>query len=498
MQAQVQRSKILIVGSGFGGLGMAIRLKQQGIHDFKIIERAAEVGGTWRDNTYPGVACDVPSHLYSFSFIKNPHWSRIFPEGAEIQRYLIQCCDQEQIRQHIDFNITLEKASWNAEQRFWEIETSQGHYQSEFLITATGHLADEYLPDIQNLKQFDGQVMHSARWNHQVDLTEKNVVVVGSGASAIQLVPEVAKKAKSLTVLQRSAPYILPRADRPYSETEKQLFMKDPESMDALRHSLFWDNEFNFAQRRNLKSHIQRVKKNCLHFLNHQIDDSELQRKLTPHYEPGCKRVLLSNTYYPTFLQPHVTLEDSALLEVTKDSVISRSGQKFPVDVIIFATGFEAARPPYAAKIVGKKGLSLEQQWSSGMQGYQSTTVHNFPNLFILNGPNTGSGHNSALYFLEVQFDLILDALQFFKQQQIEVFEADQVAEDVYMNQLQQLSQGSVWLSEGCKSWYLDPVSRKLTLIWPDYAHSFRDKNRKLIKSGYHFKYIENTPQNAV
>ena len=397
MQAQIQRSKILIVGSGFGGLGMAIRLKQRGIHDFKIIERAAEVGGTWRDNTYLGVACDVPSHLYSFSFIKNPDWSRVFPQVAEIQRYIIQCCDQENIRPHIDFHTQLEKASWNAKERIWDVQTSKGLYQTEFLITATGHLADEHLPKILGLEEFQGQVMHSARWNHDINLENQRVVVVGSGASAIQLVPEITKTAKSLTILQRSAPYILPRPDRPYSETEKQLFRKDPDSMSALRHSLFWGNEYNFAQRRNFKSHIERVKKNCLQFLKHQILNSELQRKLTPNYEPGCKRVLLSNDYYPIFLESHVTLEDSALAQVTKDGVISQAGHEFPADIIVFATGFEAARPPYAAKVVGKHGLSLEQQWSSGMQGYQSTTVHNFPNLFILNGPNTGSGHNSAL-----------------------------------------------------------------------------------------------------
>lgn len=495
MQAQVQRSKLLIVGSGFGGLGMAIRLKQQGIHDFRIIERAAEVGGTWRDNTYPGVACDVPSHLYSFSFIKNPNWSRVFPQGAEIQRYMIQCCDQQQIRPHIDFNTSLEKARWNAVQKRWEIETSQGLYEAQFLITATGHLADEHLPQIPGLAEFQGEVMHSARWNHQVNLADQRVVVVGSGASAIQLVPEIAKTAKSLTVLQRSAPYILPRPDRAYSTIEKQLFSKDPDSMQALRHSLFWINEFTFAQRRNVKSQIERVKKNCLQFLKHQISDVELQTKLTPHYEPGCKRLLLSNDYYPTFLKSHVTLENSALAEVTSTGVISQSGQHYPADIIIFATGFEATRPPYAAKVIGKQGLSLEQQWSTGMQGYQSTTVHNFPNLFILNGPNTGSGHNSALYFLEVQFDLVLDALQFFEQAHIQVFEADQVAEHNYMEQVQQLSQGSVWLSESCSSWYLDPVSRKLTLVWPDYAHSFRNRNQYFIQSGYHYQYVENIQQ---
>lgn len=490
MHTQIKQTKILIVGSGFAGLGMAIRLKRQGIDDFIIIERASEVGGTWRDNIYPGVACDVPSHLYSFSFIQNPHWSRIFPEGAEIQRYLIQCCNQEHIRPNIDFNTNMQQSAWNVQQKRWNIQTSQGHYQAEFLITATGHLADEYLPAIQGFKDFSGQVMHSARWNPAVNLNQKNVVVVGSGASAVQLIPEIAKQVQHLTVLQRSAPYILPRPDRAYSPVEKKLFEKVPERMNALRQTLFWSNEAHFAQRRNIKNQIQRVKANCLEFLKHHISDPDLQRKLTPHYEPGCKRLLLSNSYYPTFLQSNVTLDDSALSQITASGVISESGQHHHADLIVFATGFEAARPPYAAKILGKHGLSLEQQWSNGMQGYQSTTVHNFPNLFILNGPNTGSGHNSALYFLEVQFDLILDALTFFKHEKIEVFEVDQLAEDCYMQDLQYLAQGSVWLSEGCKSWYQDPVSRKLTLIWPDYAHAFRDRNQYFIRSAYQYQHM--------
>jgi cation diffusion facilitator CzcD-associated flavoprotein CzcO len=298
----------------------------------------------------------------------------------------------------------------------------------------------------------------------------------------VQLVPEVAKKAKHLTVFQRSAPYILPRPDRAYTPLEQQLFAKDPESMAQLRHEIFWGNEFNFAQRRNVKTQIQRVKNNCLKFLAKQIADPELRRKLTPQYEPGCKRLLLSNHYYPTFLQPHVQLEDAALSEIQAQHVVSAQGERYPVDVIIFATGFEAARPPYASKVIGKQGLSLEQQW-------QSTSVHNFPNLFILNGPNTATGHNSALYFLEVQFDLIIDALQFFAQDNIQVFEPKVAAEEAYMADLHALSQGSVWLSEGCKSWYLDPVSRKLTLIWPDYAHSFRDQNQSFRREGYVYQY---------
>ena len=487
----MQHYQIVIVGTGFAGLGMAIRLKQQGIHDFRLIERANEVGGTWRDNTYPGVACDVPSHLYSFSFIQNPNWSRVFPQGNEIQQYLINACDSHHIREHIDFETTLERATWHGPSKQWHIQTSQGMYSADFLITATGHLADERLPEIKGIENFNGHIMHSARWQHDLDLKDQRVAVIGSGASAIQLVPKVAQQAKHLTVFQRSAPYILPRPDRPYSSLEQQLFAKDPSSMQQLRHEIFWSNEYNFAQRRNVKNEIQRVKKNCLNFLAKQIPDPTLRAKLTPQYEPGCKRLLLSNDYYPTFLQPNVHLEDAALKEIGPNQVVSEQGNTYDVDVIIFATGFEAARPPYANKVVGKHGLSLAEQWQTGMQGYQSTTVHNFPNLFILNGPNTATGHNSALYFLEVQFDLVLDALQYFKQENIQVFEADAQAEEEYMAHIQQLSQGSVWLSQGCKSWYLDPISRKLTLIWPDYAHSFRDQNQYFKRDGYHYQYVE-------
>lgn len=487
----MQHYQLLIVGTGFAGLGMAIRLKQQGITNFRLIERADEVGGTWRDNTYPGVACDVPSHLYSFSFIPNPHWSRVFPQGQEIQRYLVEACDTQGIREHIDFHTELQCATWQQKAKQWRIETSKGEYTADFLITATGHLADERLPEIAGIEDFDGQVMHSARWRHDIDLTNQRVAVIGSGASAIQLVPEVAKKAQQLTVFQRSAPYILPRPDRSYTVLEQQLFAKDPSSMQQLRREIFWSNEYNFAQRRNVKNEINRVKKNCLNFLDKQISDPTLRAKLTPNYEPGCKRLLLSNEYYPTFLQAHVQLEASALKHITQNQVISANGQTYDADVIIFATGFEAARPPYATKIIGKHGLSLAEQWQNGMQGYQSSTVHNFPNLFILNGPNTATGHNSALYFLEVQFDLILDAMAYFQQESIQVFEADAQAEEKYMADLHDLSIGSVWLSEGCKSWYLDPVSRKLTLIWPDYAHSFRDQNQHFNREGYHYQYIE-------
>ncbi|MGK9156171.1 flavin-containing monooxygenase [Acinetobacter radioresistens] len=478
-------NEITIIGSGFAGLGLAIKLKQSGINDFKVLERANEVGGTWRDNTYPGVACDIPSHLYSFSFIKNPNWSRVYSPGYEIQQYLIDCSYSENVRDHIDFNTCLEKAFWNNEKKQWTIETNKGTYFTKYLISCSGHLADFCLPKIDGLEIFTGKVLHSAQWDKNIDFKGKKVAVIGSGASAIQLVPELAKEASQLTVFQRSAPYIVPRADRAYTEVEKKLFKKMPETMEELRQKTFWYNESLFSQRRNVKAHVDAIKNYAISHLHNQIKDPSLREKLTPNYEPGCKRLLLSNNYYPTFLKDNVTLEASALDRITPNSVISVDGNEFEVDIIVFATGFEVSRPPSASKIYGKHGKNLEEQWVDGMQGMQSTTVHNFPNYFLLNGPNSGTGHNSAIYYYETQFSLILDALNFLNKEKINVFEASAESENEYMDKIVKLSEGSVWLSAGCKSWYLDPVSRKLTLVWPDYSHAFRDENSTFTKEKY-------------
>lgn len=478
-------NEITIIGSGFSGLGLAIKLKQNGFKNFKVLERANEVGGTWRDNTYPGVACDIPSHLYSFSFIKNPNWSRVYSPGHEIQQYLIECSHKEDIRNHIDFNTCLEKANWDNENKQWIIKTNNGTYSTKYLISCSGHLADFCFPNIEGLESYSGKILHSAQWDNNVDFKGKRVAVIGSGASAIQLVPELAKDADQLIVFQRSAPYIVPRADRAYTEVEKKMFNKMPETMEELRQKTFWYNESLFSQRRNVKVHVEAIKNYALKHLSNQIEDPILRKKLTPNYEPGCKRLLLSNNYYPTFLRTNVTLEASALKKVTSKSVISADGNEFEVDIIVFATGFEVSRPPSASKIYGKYGKNLEEQWTDGMQGMQSTTVQNFPNYFLMNGPNSGTGHNSAIYYYETQFALILDALNYLKNEKINVFEPSLESETEYMEKIVKLSQGSVWLSQGCKSWYLDPISRKLTLVWPDYSHAFREENQAFHKDKY-------------
>lgn len=476
---------ILIVGAGFGGLGMGIQLKRSQRQDFLIIERADDVGGTWRDNHYPGVACDVPSHLYSFSFRPNAQWSHVFSPGGEIQQYLRDCAREEGLLEHIRFGCNMLDARWSEATQQWSVKTSQGQINCRILIACPGHLADEHLPEIEGLPDFQGEVFHSARWNHEAQLQGKRIGVVGSGASAIQIVPELAKIASELVVFQRSAPYVIPRANRSYTESEKRMYARAPELMDKLRAELFWGGEFNFAQRRNIPRFVAEAKQMALVHMHQQVSDAQLRAALTPNYEIGCKRVLISNDYFPALTRGNVTLEASALARVNGKQAISANGNSHELDVLVCATGFEATRPPFAKLIHGRNGLSLDEHWGRGMQAYDSIAVNGYPNLFIINGPNTGLGHNSVVYIIEAQVDYILQALAHVDQQQLKVLEVQANAEAQYMEDLDTRADGSVWLAGGCKSWYVDERSRRLTLVWPDFAYAFREVNGSFHPKGY-------------
>lgn len=468
---------ILIIGAGFAGLGMGIKLRRSGREDFLIIERADDVGGTWRDNHYPGVACDVPSHLYSFSYLPNPDWSRIFSPGGEILDYMRRCAKDEGLLPKIRFNTDMLEARWDATTRHWVVTTTKGVFTAPILITGTGHLADSRLPEVEGLDSFTGEAFHSADWNHAADLKGKRIGVVGSGASAIQIVPEMQRIASELVVFQRSAPYMIPRPDRAFSEGERRLFRRDVETIEAMRSEIFWGGELNFAQRRNIPRYLNEAKSLALGHLAAQVADPQLRAKLTPDYEIGCKRVLISDSYYPAICAENTVLEASALDRVEGSLAIGRSGAAHELDVLIFATGFEAVRPPFARRIFGTEGVSLDDHWDKGMQAHDSIAVHGYPNLFIINGPNTGLGHNSIVYIIEAQVDYILGALDHAECNGIAVLEARKDAEDAYMERLHQRSQGTVWIAGGCKSWYVDDRSGRLTLVWPDFAHSFRDEN---------------------
>lgn len=477
---------IIIIGSGFGGLGVGARLKQSGHEDFVILERAQDVGGTWRDNCYPGVACDVPSHLYSFSFMPNAHWSRVFSPGREIQAYLQTCAREAGLLPHIHFGTEMLSARWDEERQQWVVETPHGTWRGRYLITAAGVLSEAHLPAIPGLESFTGALFHSARWDHDCDLAGKRIGVVGSGASAIQIIPELAKVARELVVFQRHAPYIIPRPDRAYSDAEKRMFARDPESMSALRSEIFWFWEAAYAQRRGVPRFLAEARELALGHLAAQVPDGSLRAKLTPDYEIGCKRILISNNYYPTFSQNNVTLEASALARIANSQAVATSGQGYELDVLVFATGFEVAEPPFATRVYGRTGGSLAARWSGGMQALDSITVSGFPNFFMINGPNTGLGHHSMVYIIESQVEYILGALAFARDTATAVLDPRREAEDAYVDQLHQRSQGTVWLDGGCKSWYLDPQSGRLTVLWPDFAYAFRDTNSTFHPAAYH------------
>ncbi|WP_255285507.1 flavin-containing monooxygenase [Nocardia pseudobrasiliensis] len=391
--------------------------------------------------------------------------------------YLRDTARDEGLLPHIRLGANVEDARWDNTAQRWMITTAKGVFTGRYLITGTGHLADESLPQIPGLEGFTGEAFHSARWNHEVALEGKRIGVVGSGATAIQVVPQLAEIASELVVFQRSAPYITPRADRDYTEIEKNLFRRDPDAIPARRSEIFWSLESTYAARRAIPDFLDHAKAAAREHLERQIEDPQLRAKLTPDYEMGCKRVLLSNTYYPALTRDNVVLEASALDHIDGDTAISADGAAYSLDVLIFCTGFEAATPLYAKIVHDGDGVSLSDRWARGMEAFASTTVTGFPNLFIINGPNTGLGHNSIVYIIEAQVDYILGALDWSRANGDRVLNVSAEAQKRYVDELQERSKGTVWLGNGCKSWYRDPRSGRLTLIWPDFAYEFRYRN---------------------
>ena len=482
--ADARQVEIVIVGAGFGGVALGSKLRRSGRSDFLILERAGDVGGTWRDNRYPGIACDVPSHQYSLSWILNSEWSRVFSPGPEIHRYIRGCAESEGLLPHLRFDTEMLDARWHADRERWVIDTTQGSYEAQILVTATGHLSDSFMPEIEGLASFPGEVFHSAQWDETAELAGKRIGVVGSGASAIQIVPELQKVAGKVVVFQRSAPYVVPRPDRAFSDAERRLFRRDPSVMREMRSEYFWQREFNFAARRNIPRFLGEAKALAAGHMARQVPDPALREKLKPNFELGCKRTLISNNWYPALGEPNVTLETSALARVEGERAFGASGNGYDLDVLVFATGFEAVRPPFAMRVFGSEGISLDEHWDRGMQAYDSISVNGFPNLLIINGPNTGLGHNSVVYMIEAQVDYILGALEWRDAHGATILEARREAEDEYMDRIHAMSEGTVWLG-GCKSWYVDERSGRLTLVWPSFAHTFREHNAEFHPEGY-------------
>ncbi|MEJ2868223.1 NAD(P)/FAD-dependent oxidoreductase [Actinomycetospora sp. OC33-EN08] len=472
---------VAIVGAGFAGLGLAIRLRRQGVDDFVLLERADDVGGTWRDNRYPGVACDVPSHLYSFSFRPAPDWSRVYAPGAEIQHYLRTAVDEEGVTGHLRLGTEMRSARWTGEH--WEIDTGRGTWRARVLVLAAGRLTEPRIPDVPGLDDFAGPVLHTARWDPGFDPAGLRVGVVGTGASAAQVIPRLAGRARRLVVLQRTPAWVLPRGDRAYTAAERSRFTRDPAAARRLREDIFDDAEQAVAARRRVRPAIDELRDRAQRHLHAQVGDAGLRARLSPGYEIGCKRIVLSDELYPALDRDDVTLEDTALTGLEPGAAVAASGRRHALDALVLATGFHTTRQPYAERVHGRRG-SLARHWSDGMSAYASTAVHGFPNMFVLDGPNASLGHNSAVYMIETQIDYVLGALAHLRATGAPL-EVSAAAERAYVRDVDDAARDTVWLRGGCRSWYLDEASGRLTLLWPGSARSFRERNARFDPAPY-------------
>lgn len=465
---------IAIIGSGFSGIAMARYLKKSGREDFTIFEKGDDVGGTWRDNTYPGIACDVPSNLYSFSFALNPDWSRSYSGGWEINQYIRATSDKLGITEHIRFNDAITSAAWDDDAKLWRCESQQGPFTADFLIGAMGPLSEPQIPELPGIENFKGRKFHSQQWDHDYDLTGKRVAVVGTGASAIQFVPQIQPEVAELHLYQRTAPWILPRSERKLTDFEHKLYRRVPLVQKLVRGMIYSVMEARvvaFAK----KSSILRIAEPLAKLnIRRHIKDKTLRKQVTPSFRLGCKRILMANNYYPALAQENVEVITHGVTEVRENSIVAADGTEREVDAIIWGTGFHVTDNPEWDNIKGRDGRSLSETWEpTGMRSYLGTLVPNFPNAFLVIGPNTGLGHNSMVYMIESNVEYIISAIDHVervgardievKESTVEDFEADIVSR----------SKDTIWTTGGCDSWYLDSSGRNTTL-WPDFTFRFR------------------------
>ncbi|MFI6689440.1 flavin-containing monooxygenase [Streptomyces sp. NPDC050485] len=484
--AQYEHVRVAVIGSGFGGLGAAVRLRREGITDFVVLERAGSVGGTWRDNSYPGCACDVPSHLYSFSFAPNPDWPRTFSGQEHIRAYLDHVADTFGLRPHIRLDHEVTMMRWNAEQVRWEIDTANGRrLTADVVVSATGPLSDPKMPEIPGLADFPGKVFHSARWDHDYDLRGKRVAMIGTGASAIQIVPSIQPEVGKLTLFQRTPPWVMPRMDRVITGVERWLHRQLP-ATGAARRGLLWGiRELQvsaFTKRPNELGLIESLAKSNM---ARAIKDPVLRAKLTPDYRIGCKRILLSSSYYPALAKPNVDVVASGLAEVRGSTLVAADGTGTEVDAIIFGTGFHVTDLPIADRVVGADGHTLAEAWKGGMESLRGATAAGFPNWMTIIGPNTGLGNSSMILMIESQLSYMADYLR-----QLNVLggkvalAARPSAVGAWNRRVQERMKRTVWNTGGCTSWYLDAGGRNTT-IWPGTTSEFRRATREVDLAEY-------------
>ena len=471
--------RVAIIGTGFGGLAAAVRLRQAGIEDLVLFEKSTDVGGVWRENIYPGAACDVPSHLYSLSFAPKADWSRRFAPQEEIHQYLRDVARDFDLLGFIRFGTEALTAAFDEDGGAWRLTLGDGTvHEAEVLIAATGQLSRPSTPDIPGLDRFEGALFHSARWDHDHDLAGERVAVIGTGASAVQFVPAIAPRTARLTVFQRSAPYVLTKPDRAYRERAKRAYRWVPGLLRLSRQRNYLVNEmrslgFNteprllFAHRARYRRHLRR-----------QVADPALREKLTPTDPMGCKRILMSDDWYPTLQLPQVEVVTERIAEVRPRSVVTADGAERPVDTIVLGTGFAATEFLLPMRITGRDGRDLHEQWKDGASAYLGTVVPGFPNLFVLYGPNTNLGHNSILLMLEAQVGWVVQAVRALRDGRARWLDVRRELADAFDAWVQERMRGTVFAG-GCRSWYLTESGRN-TQNWPASTLTFRRRLRRL------------------
>ncbi len=445
----------LIVGSGFTGIGAAIKLRQAGVDDFVIVERDDRVGGTWRDNTYPGAACDIPSLLYSFSFAQNPEWSRAYSPAGEICAHIEDLVDEFGLRERIQFGVEVNGLQFDETAGTWTVKTTgRKSFTARTVVLASGPLPDHKLPDIRGVDTFEGKVIHSARWDHDYDFTGKRVAVIGTGASAVQIIPELVKQAQFVKVLQRTPGWVLPRLDIAMPTAAQELFAKVPATQQLARQALYWGHEVSataLVWNSPLTGLVARLGKA---HLRRQVKDPWMRRQLTPDFTPGCKRMLVSSDYYPALQRDNCKLIDWPIATISPVGIRTSDGIEHHVDCIVFATGFDVhlTGPPYP--VTGIAGRSLADEWTGGAQAYKSINAHGYPNLFLMTGPNSGPGHNSLLVYVEGQLDYAVSGITTILRDNLRYLDVREDVQRRYNRRIQKRLTRTTWMS-GCSSWYL-------------------------------------------
>ncbi|OUR90017.1 4-hydroxyacetophenone monooxygenase [Gammaproteobacteria bacterium 42_54_T18] len=463
---------VAVVGAGFGGIGLGIKLKQAGVDNFRIFEQASDVGGVWRDNIYPGAACDVPSHLYSFSFEPNPEWKNMFGGQEEIYAYLQGCTKKYGLDKRIQYETTICAAEFDEVAGLWTLTDSSGkNYLARTCVMAVGALNVPSKPAFKGMDDFSGKIMHTAEWDPRCDLIGKNVAVIGTGASAIQVVPNIQPRVKKLTLFQRTPPWVLPKLNRKIAAPETALYKNIPFLQSLYRktqYALFESFYPLFLWNTPASKVLDTAGRACI---NAQIKNPELRKKVTPGYRLGCKRVLLASNYYPTLTKENVEVVANGVKEINASGIVDSDGVQHDLDAIVLATGFKVPTAGAPFPITGKGGRLLSQDWKQLSEGYKGIAVSGYPNLLFIMGPNTGPGNTSVIFFIEAQLNYITKYIATLNKKSLRYMDLQSKVQTAFNKKIQKKMENTAWTS-GCQSWYLTDDGKNSTL-WPSFSADY-------------------------